>query len=80
MSGHGEVLFKSPGMFAGYFKDAAKTAEAMTPDGYVMTGDAGYFDESGHLKIIDRAKDVALVEVSGVAANGHASSPKVESP
>ena len=56
---NGEVLFKSPGMFAGYFKDAAKTAETMTPDGYVMTGDAGYFDEkTGHLKIIDRAKDV----------------------
>ena len=56
---NGEVLFKSPGMFAGYFKDAAKTAEAMTPDGYVMTGDVGYFDEkTGHLKIIDRAKDV----------------------
>lgn len=56
---NGEVLFKSPGMFTGYFKDAAKTAEAMTPDGYVKTGDAGYFDDkSGHLKIIDRAKDV----------------------
>ncbi len=56
---NGEVLFKSPGMFAGYFKDDAKTAEAMTPDGYVKTGDAGYFDEkTGHLKIIDRAKDV----------------------
>ena len=46
-------------MFAGYFKDDAKTAEAMTPDGYVKTGDAGFFDEkTGHLKIIDRAKDV----------------------
>jgi len=56
---NGEVLFKSPGMFAGYFKDEAKTAEVMTPDGYVKTGDAGYFDEkTGHLKIIDRAKDV----------------------
>jgi long-chain acyl-CoA synthetase len=55
----GEVLFKSPGMFAGYFKDKAKTAEVMTPDGFVKTGDAGYFDEkTGHLKIIDRAKDV----------------------
>jgi long-chain acyl-CoA synthetase len=55
----GEVLFKSPGMFAGYFKDDAKTAEVMTPDGYVKTGDAGFFDEkTGHLKIIDRAKDV----------------------
>jgi long-chain acyl-CoA synthetase len=56
---NGEVQFKSPGMFAHYFKDEAKTAEAMTADGYVKTGDAGYFDEkTGHLKIIDRAKDV----------------------
>ena len=56
---NGEVLFKSPGMFSGYFKDDAKTAEAMTADGYVKTGDAGFFDEkTGHLKIIDRAKDV----------------------
>ena len=55
----GEVQFKSPGMFTGYFKDAAKTTEVMTPDGYVKTGDAGFFDEkTGHLKIIDRAKDV----------------------
>jgi long-chain acyl-CoA synthetase len=55
----GEVQFRSPGMFVGYFKDQAKTAEAMTPDGYVKTGDAGLFDEkTGHLKIIDRAKDV----------------------
>jgi long-chain acyl-CoA synthetase len=56
---NGEVQFKSPGMFTGYFKDDAKTAEVMTPDGYVKTGDAGFFDEkTGHLKIIDRAKDV----------------------
>jgi len=56
---NGEVMFKSPGMFAGYFKDEAKTAEVLTPDGYVKTGDAGFFDEkTGHLKIIDRANDV----------------------
>jgi long-chain acyl-CoA synthetase len=55
----GEVQFKSPGMFAGYFKDEEKTKEALTPDGYVKTGDAGFFDEqTGHLKIIDRSKDV----------------------
>jgi len=55
----GEVQFRSPGMFVGYFKDQAKTEEVMTPDGYVKTGDAGFFDEkTGHLKIIDRAKDV----------------------
>jgi long-chain acyl-CoA synthetase len=59
ISENGEVQFKSPGMFTGYFKDDAKTAEAFTADGYVKTGDAGYFDEAtGHLKIIDRARDV----------------------
>ncbi|MDJ1158331.1 AMP-binding protein [Chelatococcus sp. SYSU_G07232] len=54
----GEVQFKSPGMFVGYFKDPEKTAEALTEDGFVKTGDAGFFDADGHLKIIDRAKDV----------------------
>jgi long-chain acyl-CoA synthetase len=55
----GEVQFKSPGMFTGYFKEPAKTAETLTGDGYVKTGDAGFFDpKTGHLKIIDRAKDV----------------------
>jgi long-chain acyl-CoA synthetase len=56
---NGEVLFKSPGVFAGYYKDPEKTAETKTPDGWVHTGDAGFIDaRTGHLKIIDRAKDV----------------------
>jgi long-chain acyl-CoA synthetase len=60
---NGEVQFKSPGMFVQYFKDPAKTAETLTPDGYVKTGDAGFFDEkTGHLKIIDRAKDVGRLK------------------
>jgi long-chain acyl-CoA synthetase len=55
----GEIQFKSPGMFIGYFRDQAKTQEALTPDGYVKTGDAGFIDPAtGHLKIVDRAKDV----------------------
>lgn len=54
----GEVLFKSPGVFLKYFKNDEATAEAKTPDGWVHTGDAGFFDQRGHLKIIDRAKDV----------------------
>jgi long-chain acyl-CoA synthetase len=46
-------------MFLGYYKDDAKTAETLTPEGYVKTGDAGFVDpKTGHLKIIDRAKDV----------------------
>jgi len=55
---NGEVLYRSPGVFLGYFKDDAKTAETKTPDGFVRSGDAGFFDNTGHLKIIDRAKDV----------------------
>ena len=56
---NGEVLFKSPGVFAGYYKDPEKTAETKTADGWVRTGDAGFIDpKTGHLKIIDRAKDV----------------------
>jgi len=54
----GEVQYKSPGQFVAYYKDAAKTAETLTPDGFVRTGDAGFFDPDGQLKIIDRAKDV----------------------
>ncbi len=55
----GEVLYRSPGVFVGYYKDPEKTAEVLTPDGWVHTGDAGFFDpRSGQLKIIDRAKDV----------------------
>jgi long-chain acyl-CoA synthetase len=67
----GEVQFRSPGMFIGYFRDEAKTREALTPDGYVKTGDAGFIDPvTGHLKIIDRAKDV------GRLANGMLFAPK----
>ena len=59
----GEVLFKSPGVFLGYYKDPEKTAETKTPDGWVHSGDAGFFDpKTGHLKIIDRAKDVGRLE------------------
>jgi long-chain acyl-CoA synthetase len=67
---NGEVLYKSPGQFIGYYKDPEKTAETMTPDGYVKTGDAGFFDKAGHLRIIDRAKDV------GKLNNGALYAPK----
>jgi long-chain acyl-CoA synthetase len=54
----GEVLYRSPGVFVGYYKNEAATTEAKTPDGWVHSGDAGFFDRTGHLRIIDRAKDV----------------------
>ncbi|MEP6767321.1 MAG: AMP-binding protein [Acidobacteriota bacterium] len=66
----GEVLFRGPGVFHSYFKNPQATAEARTPDGWVHTGDAGFFDEDGHLKIIDRAKDV------GRLTNGTLFAPK----
>lgn len=59
---NGEVLFRSPGVFLGYYKDDAKTAETKTADGFVHSGDAGFFDSDGHLKIIDRAKDVGKMK------------------
>jgi len=58
LSDSGEVLFKSPGMFSGYYGMDDKTAEVMTEDGFVKTGDAGFFEKDGQLRIIDRAKDV----------------------
>ena len=62
----GEVLYRSPGVFIGYYKDAEKTAETKTPDGFVRSGDAGFFDTDGHLKIIDRAKDVGRLRDGGL--------------
>jgi len=54
----GEVLIRSPGLFREYYKNPEATAEAKDQDGWFHTGDAGFIDRDGHLKIIDRAKDV----------------------
>ncbi|MFO1082307.1 MAG: AMP-binding protein [Reyranellaceae bacterium] len=55
---NGEVLYRSPGVFKEYFKNPQATNDTKTADGWVHTGDAGYLDERGHLRIIDRARDV----------------------
>jgi len=55
---NGEVMYRSPGVFMGYYKNDLATADTKTRDGWVYTGDAGYVDDAGHLRIIDRAKDV----------------------
>ena len=55
------MVFRSPGVFKEYFKNPEATAETKDPEGWVLTGDAGFFDEDGHLKIIDRAKDVGTL-------------------
>jgi len=57
VSPSGEVLYRSPGVFQGYFKNPEATRETLA-EGWVQSGDAGFFDKDGHLKIIDRARDV----------------------
>jgi len=53
----GEILVKSPAVFSGYYKNPEETEKSLV-DGWLYTGDAGYFDDDGHLIVIDRAKDV----------------------
>jgi long-chain acyl-CoA synthetase len=66
----GEILIRSPGLFREYYKAPEATREAKDDEGWFHTGDAGYFDAEGHLKIIDRAKDV------GKLADGTLFAPK----
>ena len=61
LADNGEILVKSAGLLKGYYKNPEATAEVLTPDGWYHTGDAGFLDAHGHLKIIDRAKDVGRI-------------------
>jgi len=70
----GEILVKSPGLLQAYYKNPAATAEVLSADGWYHTGDAGFLDSGGHLKIIDRAKDVG--RLLGGAADGAMFAPK----
>ncbi len=74
VSESGEILVKSPGLLKEYYKNPVATAEVLTPDGWYHTGDAGFLDAGGHLKIIDRAKDVGRLQ--GGASDGAMFAPK----
>ncbi len=68
---NGEVFYRSPGAFVEYFKNAESTADTKDAEGWVATGDAGFIEaDTGHLRIIDRAKDV------GKMADGRLFAPK----
>jgi len=68
---NGEVFYRSPGVFVEYYKNPESTADTKDAEGWVATGDAGFIEEgTGHLRIIDRAKDV------GKMADGSLFAPK----
>jgi long-chain acyl-CoA synthetase len=56
--GDGEILYKHPGVMAGYYKEPEKTQETFTADGYLRTGDKGRVDKDGYLYITGRVKDI----------------------
>ena len=70
----GEILVKSPGLLKEYYKNPEATAEVKTADGWYRTSDAGFIDAQGHLKIIDRVKDVG--RIAGGANDGAMFAPK----
>jgi len=74
VSESGEILVRSPGLLKEYYKDPVATAEVLDSDGWYRTGDAGFMDAAGHLKIIDRAKDVG--RIVGGAGDGALFAPK----
>ncbi|MBP6718289.1 MAG: AMP-binding protein [Rhodoferax sp.] len=74
VAANGEIMVKSPGLLKEYFKNPEATAEVLTADGWYHTSDAGFLDAHGHLKIIDRVKDVGRIK--GGPSDGAMFAPK----
>ena len=74
VAANGEIMVKSAGLLKEYYKNPTATAEVLTADGWYHTSDAGFIDASGHLKIIDRVKDVGRIK--GGASDGAMFAPK----
>ena len=74
LEANGEIMVRSPGLLKEYYKNPAATAEVLTADGWYHTSDAGFLDAQGHLKIIDRVKDVGRIK--GGANDGAMFAPK----
>jgi long-chain acyl-CoA synthetase len=65
----GEICIRGPQVMAGYWNRPEETAAVMTPDGYFRTGDMGFMDDRGFVKIVDRKKDMILVSGFNVYPN-----------
>jgi long-chain acyl-CoA synthetase len=69
LGGVGEICIHGPQVMAGYWNRPDETEKAMTPDGFFRTGDMGYMDAAGYIKIVDRKKDMILVSGFNVYPN-----------
>ena len=65
----GEICVRGPQVMCGYWNRPEETAQVMTPDGYLRTGDVGYANEQGYVRIVDRKKDMILVSGFNVYPN-----------
>jgi len=65
----GEICIRGPQVMAGYWQQPEETAKVMTPDGYFRSGDMGFMDAKGYVKIVDRKKDMILVSGFNVYPN-----------
>ena len=65
----GEICIRGPQVMRGYWNRPEETAQVMTPDGYLRTGDVGYVNERGYARIVDRKKDMILVSGFNVYPN-----------